>query len=140
MNIKTAKLFLGGVILLFSSCERKAIPSLHPPSYEEMVFVHVVEDPIFPGGRKALLAYLSDNIHYPEEAKKAKVEGRVFVTFVVTKQGLIKGIKVLKGLGYGTEAEAVRVVSKMPRWEPGKHSGKPVDTRYNLPITFQLPD
>jgi periplasmic protein TonB len=138
--LSSKKMLLGLVVmLLFTSCERKVVPSVQPTTYEEMVCLDVAE-PVFPGGSKALATYLTDHIRYPKEAQKAKVEGKVFVTFVINRQGTIKDVKVLKGLGYGTDAEALRLVAKMPRWEPGKHNGKAVSVKYNLPISFELND
>ncbi len=139
--MSSKKMMLSGlaVILLLTSCDRKVVPALQSTAYEGMICLDVVE-PIFPGGSKALTTYLTDHIRYPEEAQKARVEGKVFVTFVINRQGAIKDIKVLKGLGYGTDAEAIRLVANMPRWEPGKHSGKAVDTKFNLPILFKLPE
>lgn len=139
--LSSKKVILSGlaVILLLTSCDRKVVPALQPTAYEGMACLDVAE-PIFPGGSKALTTYLTDHIRYPEEAQKARVEGKVFVTFVINRQGTIKDIKVLKSLGYGTDAEAVRVVAKMPRWEPGKHNGKPVATKYVLPVAFRVSD
>jgi TonB family protein len=102
------------------------------------IFTVVEQVPEFPGGVNAMMEYLGQNIRYPEAATKAKVQGRVFLSFVVTTEGEIKDIQILKGLGFGTDTESVRVVSSMPRWKPGMQSGKPVNVRYNLPISFQL--
>jgi TonB family protein len=106
----------------------------------ETVFTVVERVPEFPGGIKSLYEYLGANIRYPEAAAKAKVQGKVFVSFVVTSEGDIKDIQILKGLGFGADQESIRVVSTMPRWKPGMQSGKPVNVRYNLPIAFQLED
>ncbi len=103
-----------------------------------MIFTVVENQPEFPGGRDELFKYLGENIKYPEAAAKANVTGRVFVNFVVTTEGEIKDITILKGIGFGADAEAVRVVKNMPRWKPGIQSGKAVNVRYNLPIAFQL--
>jgi len=92
--------------------------------------------PEFPGGRKNLMNYLAKNITYPEEALKAKIEGRVFVSFIVEKDGSITHIKILRGIGHGCDKEAVRVVKNMPRWIPGKEKGKPVRCIFNLPLKF----
>ncbi|MDB5240407.1 MAG: energy transducer TonB [Spirosoma sp.] len=102
------------------------------------VFTVVEEQPEFQGGLKNLGPYLSQHLKYPEAARKASVQGKVFVNFVVTKSGEIADVKILKGIGFGADEEAVRVVSGMPRWVPGKQSGKAVNVQYNLPINFQL--
>ena len=78
------------------------------------------------------------NLVDPQLAKDNKIEGKVYVTFVVEKDGSISGVKVLRDIGYGCGAEAIRVVMKMPKWNPGKHRGKPVRVQYNLPIVFKL--
>ncbi|GAB3170292.1 M56 family metallopeptidase [Telluribacter humicola] len=104
------------------------------------IYTVVEEHPKFPGGLEAMYKFLGENIKYPEAAVKANVQGKVFLAFVVSTEGEIKNIQVLKGLGYGADAEAVRVVSQMPRWIPGKQSGQPVNVKYNLPINFQLED
>jgi TonB family protein len=102
------------------------------------IFTVVEEQPEFPGGVEEMYKFLGENIRYPESAAKANVSGRVFLSFVVTETGETKDITVLKGIGYGCDAEAIRVLSKFPKWKPGKQSGQPVNVKYNLPINFQL--
>jgi len=102
------------------------------------VFTLVENSPQFPGGMEKLGEYLGENLKYPESAQKAKVEGKVFVSFIVTKTGEITDVQVLKGIGYGADAEAVRVVKKMPNWTPATQDGKAVNVKFNLPINFQL--
>ncbi|GAB2783862.1 hypothetical protein GCM10027275_29910 [Rhabdobacter roseus] len=102
------------------------------------IFGVVEKQPEFPGGTTEMYKYLSNNIKYPDAAARASVEGKVFVNFVVTDQGEIKDIKILKGRGFGLDEEAVRVVSTMPRWKPGSEGGQPVNVRFNLPIGFSL--
>ncbi|WP_373330840.1 TonB family protein [Salmonirosea aquatica] len=102
------------------------------------IFTVVEKAPEFPGGIQAMYKFLGENIKYPEAAAKANVQGKVFLTFIVTSEGEIKDIQIMKGLGFGADQESVRVMSKMPRWEPGMQSGRPVNVRYNLPIAFQL--
>lgn len=104
----------------------------------DSVFTVVEHMPEFPGGRKKLLSYLGSNITYPEAAKKDKVSGRVFITFVIEKDGSVNDVKLLRGIGSGCDVEAIRVVSSMPNWKPGLADGKPVRVQYNLPIKFQL--
>ncbi len=98
----------------------------------------VEDEPQFPGGMEALMKYLSENIKYPEQAKKENIQGRVYVTFVVEKDGSITGAKVLRSIGGGCDEEALRVVNAMPKWEPGKLQGTPVRVQFNLPIVFKL--
>ena len=94
--------------------------------------------PEFPGGTKKLLSFLSKNIKYPEKAKKAGVQGRVFVSFVVEVDGSVSGVKLLRGIGSGCDEEAMRVVRSMPNWKPGMNDGNPVRVQYNLPIKYAL--
>nr|WP_293834843.1 TonB family protein [uncultured Arsenicibacter sp.] len=102
------------------------------------VFTVVEHQPEFVGGMKALSAYVNDNLNYPEAAKRAGVEGKVFLSFVVDKEGGIHDVNVLKGLGFGCDEAAIRLVSRMPAWKPGRQDGKSVAVRYNIPIQFTL--
>ncbi len=113
--------------------------TVQPKSIDgEPIFTVVQEQPQFPGGNKAMYKFLGDNIKYPEPATRANVSGKVFLNFVVTKEGEIKNVTILKEMGFGIDEEAMRVVSLMPRWTPGKQDGKPLNVRYNLPIAFEL--
>jgi len=104
----------------------------------EKVFTVVEQQPEFPGGTTEMYKYLSKNIKYPSAASRANVSGRVFLSFVVNTDGSIQDVSVLKGLGFGCDEEAIRVVKAMPKWKPGKQSGRAVRVKYNLPINFQL--
>jgi periplasmic protein TonB len=105
---------------------------------EEEIFTVVEQQPEFPGGMAALGQFLGKNIRYPAAAQRANVSGRVFVSFVVNTDGSIQDVQTLKGLGFGTDEEAVRVVKSMPKWRAGKQSGRPVRVKYSLPINFTL--
>ncbi len=105
---------------------------------DDDVFVVVEEEPEFPGGTDALYRYLATNIKYPKEAKENKIQGKVFVSFVIEKDGSVSNIKVLRDIGGGCGEEAVRVVQQMPKWKPGRQRGKRVRTQYNLPLNFNL--
>jgi TonB family protein len=98
----------------------------------------VEEMPQFPGGPAALFEFLSKNIQYPKDAEKAKLEGRVIVTFVVKKDGSITDAKVVKSVAPSLDAEALRVINAMPNWTPGKQGGQPVNVKYTVPLTFRL--
>ncbi len=102
------------------------------------VFTVVEQQPEFQGGMANLGSYLEKNLRYPAAAQKAKAEGRIFVNFIVTKTGEITDVQLLKGIGYGADEEAIRVVQNMPRWIPARQNGQLVNVRYNLPINFQL--
>ena len=94
--------------------------------------------PVFPGGDAALLKYLGENTTYPENAKKNKIEGKVILRFCVTEKGSINKISVLQGVNPEIDAEAIRVVSTLPAFIPGKQNGKAVPVWYMVPITFAL--
>ncbi|MFD1185544.1 TonB family protein [Pontibacter rugosus] len=105
-------------------------------SNEPYVYVEVM--PEFEGGHKALMSYLGRKLKYPRQAQSAGVDGTVVVTFVVGTNGQISDVNVLKGLGFGTEEEAIRVIESMPNWKPGRQNGRTVPVRYTLPIRFSL--
>ncbi|MDY6207200.1 MAG: energy transducer TonB [Prevotella sp.] len=94
--------------------------------------------PSFPGGTSGLITWLKDNVKYPKDAEKEKLQGRVLVAFVVEKNGSISNVKIQRSVHPLLDAEAIRVVKMMPRWEPGKHNNKPVRVRFVLPIVFRL--
>ncbi len=104
------------------------------------VLIVVEEMPAFPGGMPALSAYMSEHLKYPKEALKMRVEGRVFMQFVVEKDGSVSNAEVIRGIGYGCDEEALRVLRAMPAWKPGQQGGMPVRVRYSLPIRFKLTD
>lgn len=97
----------------------------------------VEEMPEFPGGMKALMDYLSTNVKYPEAAKQAGISGRVTTAFVVGEDGVIRDVKVVRSVSPELDAEAIRVMSSMPKWKPGKQDGKPVPVRYTVPVNFR---
>ena len=105
---------------------------------ERQIFMVVESMPEFPGGEPALYKYLAENIKYPQMAKESGIQGRVFVTFVVERDGRVTDVRVLRGIGGGCDEEAIRVVADMPKWTPGKQRGKPVRVQYNLPVKFTL--
>lgn len=104
----------------------------------EAPFVTVEQQPEYPGGLDALRTFLSKNLNYPRAAASSGVSGRVYVSFVVNTDGSLTDIQVLKGIGFGCDEEAVRVMQKMPHWRPGKQAGRTVRVKYNLPISFTL--
>ena len=105
---------------------------------ETEVFTIVEEMPEFPGGMNKLGEYLAKSIKYPQMAREAGIQGRVFITFVIEKDGSVTNVQVLRPLGGGCDEEAVRVVKSMPKWKPGKQRGKAVRVSYNLPVNFKL--
>ncbi len=112
--------------------------SLLDQAVNDSVFQIVDEMPEFPGGADALMQFVASGINYPEDAVKEGKEGRVFVSFVVEKDGLVSNVKVLRGVCYSIDEEAARVVRGMPRWKPGMKDGKPARVSYQIPIMFKL--
>lgn len=104
----------------------------------EKVFVAVEQPAEFPGGQAAMMKWLSNNIRYPESAQQNGISGRVVVKFIVEKDGSISGASIVKGVDRDLDQEALRVVKRMPKWQPGKNNGQPVRSYFNLPVTFRL--
>ncbi len=105
---------------------------------DSKVFDVVEKIPEYPGGMAAMMTFLSENVHYPEEAYKVGVQGRVLVNFIIEKDGSITNAHVINNVNEYLEAEAVRVVGAMPKWIPGMQEGKAVRVKFTLPITFRL--
>ena len=106
--------------------------------HDTTVFQVVEQMPSFPGGRDALMTYLATNTRYPQEAKKKFKSGKVYMQFIVETDGSISHVKVLRGVCKSLDAEAVRVIKKMPRWTPGYQKGKPIRVVFNIPIKFTM--
>ena len=106
----------------------------------DTVYQIVEKMPQYRGGEEAMMKYVADNIKYPQEAKDKNISGRVFVSFVIEKDGSVNEVKVLRGIGGGCDEEAVRVIKAMPKWKPGMQKGKPVRVNYQIPINFKLAD
>ena len=104
----------------------------------QQVFDVVEQMPEYPGGPGALIEYLSQNVKYPEDAKQQKIEGRVLATFVVETDGSVSNVEVVKPAFPSLDAEAVRLLSAMPKWIPGKQNGKVVRVKFTVPISFNL--
>lgn len=112
-------------------------PAPEPKKHEpEQIFTAVEQQAQFPGGQGALMKFLSSNIRYPESAQQNDIQGRVIVKFVVEKDGSIGQAQVVKGVDRALDQEALRVVKKMPRWQPGKNNGVAVRSWFMLPVTF----
>jgi len=107
---------------------------------EEEIFTVVETQPQFPGGDDSLYSFIYSNLRYPQEAIDNGIEGNVYITFAIEKDGSITNIKILRDIGYGCGAEAVRVLKMMPKWIPGSQRGKPVRVQFNIPIKFELKD
>ena len=109
------------------------------PKEEGPLSVAMVEQkPSFPGGESAMYKWLQDNIIYPAAASEEGVQGKVTVQFIVEKDGSITHVQVVRGKHPALDAEAARVIRKMPRWTPGRNNGQPVRVTYHLPVQFKL--
>jgi len=102
------------------------------------IFTVVEDQPEPAGGMAAFYKYVGKNMKYPTQARRMGIEGRVFVQFVVDKDGSITEVKAIKGIGAGCDEEAERVLRNAPKWKPGKQRGRAVKVRMVLPITFRL--
>lgn len=111
---------------------------VEPEPEEEEIFMVVEDAPEFPGGTQALLDYLRKNIKYPPLCRENGIQGRVLVSFVVNKDGAIVEPQVVKSVNKQLDQEALRVISTMPNWKPGKQRGKPVRVKYTVPVNFRL--
>jgi len=105
---------------------------------EEDVFMVVDESPEFPGGTSALMGYLRDNMVVPDSCRKNNIQGRVLVTFIVEKDGSITKPVVVKSVNHLLDAEALRLVSAMPKWKPGRQNGQAQRVKFTIPINFRL--
>lgn len=105
---------------------------------EEKIYTKVTEMPEFPGGPMALRSFISSNIRYPKVAAQSKLQGKVFVSFIVNAEGKVTDAKIAKGIHPLLDSEAIRIVNLMPGWKPGKENGKAVNVSYTVPINFVL--
>lgn len=101
-------------------------------------FVSIEKQPEFPGGLSSFYQYLNRNIKYPKEDWKNKIQGKVFVSFVVEKDGQLTNVKLMRGVSKQIDAEALRVISASPKWNPGIQFGVPVRVKYNINVNFTL--
>jgi TonB family protein len=105
---------------------------------DDQIYNIVQKHPEFPGGQKALYEYLKTNLVYPKAVQDSRIQGRVILSFVVEKDGSITNVKVIRGVLPTLDAEAIRVVSMMPKWKPGTQMGDTVRTKFTLPVLFKI--
>lgn len=115
-----------------------ATEPVKPKEEENKVFDVVEQMPSYPGGMGALMQYLSSHIKYPVIAEENGIQGRVICTFVVERDGSITDVRIAKSVDPSLDKEAIRVVSSMPKWVPGRQNGSAVRVKYTLPVTFRL--
>lgn len=113
-------------------------PVVEEEPAEEEIFTVVEDMPEFPGGTVELMKYISKAVKYPVIAQENGIQGRVIVTFTVNKDGKVTDAVVVRGVDASLDKEAVRVISEMPNWKPGKQRGKAVRVKYTLPVMFKL--
>lgn len=130
VSLKVALMML---VLLFSF-----MTSTAQTKKNNMVYDVVEVMPQFPGGQIAMLKYIMENIKYPKQIMEEGIQGRVTVSFIVEKDGRVSNVRLLRSVQPSLDKEAIRVVKSMPKWTPGKHNGKPVRVRFNLPVMFKL--
>lgn len=130
VSLKVALMML---VLLFSFMTSTAQTKKNDMAYD---VVEVM--PQYPGGQIAMMKYIMENIKYPKQAMKEGIQGRVTVSFIVEKDGRVSNVRLLRSVQSALDKEAIRVVKSMPKWTPGKHNGKPVRVRFNLPVMFKL--
>jgi protein TonB len=111
-------------------------PESEDDSSEVDLYINVDKRATFPGGNNKAIAFIKENLKYPEDADGA--HGRVIVNFIVEEDGSISDIKIVRGVHPSLDAEAVRVVKLMPKWQPAERGGKPVRSRFNFPVYFKL--
>ena len=126
------KIFLFSIISLLFAGASFAQTQVEPIKYQPDV------QPEFVGGMDAMLTYINKNMNYPEAAKKAGIEGTIYVQFNIEKDGKVTEAIALRGVDANLVAEALRVISAMPNWTPGEHEGKVVRTSMTLPVKFEL--
>ena len=130
------------VVLLMStygfSAHAQQVKPDSTASSPRIVYTVVQQQPEFPGGMSKLNQYFKKNLRYPKTAQEGRLEGRIFVTFIVNEQGNIEEARVLRSLDPEMDAEAVRLIQEMPTWIPGKQNGKSINCRFNLPVNFAL--
>ncbi len=121
-----------------TSVDYKAIVVEEEEEADAPVFFIVEQMPVFPGGEEALRKYIAQSVKYPAIAQENGIQGRVFVAFVVNTKGEVTDVKIARGVDPNLDKEAIRVVTNMPKWTPGKQRGKAVKVSYTVPINFVL--
>ena len=118
--------------------EEIVVQAEQPKEETDEIFTVVEESATPKGGMQAFYKFVGEKIKYPAQARRMGIEGRVFVEFVINKDGSLSDVRSIKGIGAGCDEEAVRIIQSAPAWNPGKQRGKSVKQRYTLPIIFKL--
>ncbi|MDZ7776045.1 MAG: M56 family metallopeptidase [Bacteroidales bacterium] len=104
----------------------------------EPIFTYADQQPVFPGGEEARIAYLQENLTYPEELRADSISGTVYISFVIDKNGKVHKSQILRGVHEELDAITQEVVENMPDWEPAMHNGEPVNVKFNMPVRFTV--
>lgn len=126
------------IALLFMLFSLACVNNANAQNSGSDVYTVVEVAPAYVGGQTAMIQFLSTNLKYPAEAMEKNVQGTVYVSFIVEKDGSISNVVLKRDIGSGCGEEAVRVVKMMPKWTPGKQKGKEVRTQFVLPVSFKL--
>jgi protein TonB len=142
LYIKSLLLLLMGFLLFNHQTQAQDIQDSSVENeviVEGEIMTYVEQMPEFYGGNEQLYTYVVKNLKYPNLAKENKIEGTVYVGFVIPKEGKVTNVTQLgKAQGWGLDEEAIRLVKSMPDWRPAKQNGKPVNCKFTLPIKFKL--
>ena len=134
--IRTVNLLLAMGALTFSMAAQTAAPS--PEDNNIYTSASVQQQAEYPGGQAAMYKWINENIRYPDVAREQGISGKVYVKFVVEKDGSISDIKIVKSPAPSLEKEVIRVLNLMPKWNPAKQNGKAVRVYFNMPVDFKL--
>jgi TonB family protein len=121
-----------------SESEQRQMDSLRSLPPDQKIFTAVEHEPGFKGGVMAFLKYLQRNMHYPAQSREKHIQGKVFISFIVERDGSLSNLKVVRGVSDDLDAEALRVLQESPKWDPGIQNGRVVRVAYTIPVTFKL--
>ena len=127
-----------GVIAILAFIVFVCIEKAKDNTTDNHVYQIVEIMPEFPGGEMALRKFIATSVKYPIEAQENGIQGKVYITFVVNKEGKVTDAKVVRGVDPSLDKEALRVVNNLPIWKPGKQDGNKVNVNYTVPISFVL--
>jgi periplasmic protein TonB len=126
------------LLAFFSTAKAQKSDTLKELRADTLIFTAVEKDPTFKGGIDKFYQYLSQNLHYPASAIKNHIQGKVFITFVVERDGSLTDVKVVRGVSEDIDAEALRVIKNSPKWNPGTQNRRAVRVQYTMPLNFTL--
>lgn len=131
-------LLFGLFISFLGNAQSDSLQKKSDNENDQIIFIHTDIEPEFIGGEKAMIDWLSKSLRYPILAKDDKIEGKVYVSFVVDTDGSITDVNIVKSVNELLDKEAKRVIESMPKWKPGKQNGTIVRVKYTIPIIFKL--